>query len=730
MIDRRTLLLSMGTFALASATPAAFCATEPSRWPMPPQPRREPRVVGRFGHRRNDDYAWLRPADWYAVLRDPASLGGEIREAVLAENAYAAAMMAPSEPLQRRLVARMTAIEAEKPAPFEIEDAGFLYYERRSGDGDHPVYARRPVDGGAEQVLLDVGAEAKGKKFYSLHGAGPQRAPGGNLFGWAADETGSGIFSIRALDMRTGKLAVSDVRDSHGEHAFTPDDRYLFWVGRDDRGRPSKVVRRDVAAGTDTVVYEERDAGFFINLRTTASGRYVAIRTLNGAMSEVRLVPTLTPTAVPLLVEPRRDGLTYDVDDWNGRLVVLTNADGAADFKLMTADETSPGRATWRELVPHRPGRFIHGIHPFAGHLVREEWRDANPRLVLMTAGGGEKEIAFEEPAYAIAVPSLQAGNARALAFVYQSPRTPPSSYLLDLESGKLVPPPQPVRTTAYDRGRYEVRRLFARTEDGEDVPITVLMRKGMPLNGHAPLLLYGYGSYGSTVETLFSPGRIALVDVGWVYAIAHMRGGPEKGTNWWRSVLKHGKKKTFTDFIACAEHLIAHRYTEPRRIVAHGLSAGGLLMGAVFTMRPDLWAGVIAQVPFVDVLNTMDDFETHPLGTTALPIWGDPRVPEDYAYCASYSPYDNLRGEPYPALLATGGVADDRVAFWEPVKLVARARALTTASNPLMVNVSMTAGHMGEPGEKAARERQALFFAFAIWAAGRKWGDAPQRPA
>ena len=254
-------------------------------------------------------------------------------------------------------------------------------------------------------------------------------------------------------------------------------------------------------------------------------------------------------------------------------------------------------------------------------------------------------------------------------------------------------------------------------------------MRKGAALDSRTPVFLYGYGSYGYTVQAEFSPAAIALVDKGWTYAIAHVRGGAEKGTRWWRSVLKHGKKLTFTDFIDCAEFLVSEGYAAKSRIVAHGFSAGGLLMGAIYNMRPDLWAGVIAKVPFVDILNTMDDFENHPLGTSAIPIWGDPRILEDYEYCASYSPYDQLQPAPYPALLATGGVADDRVAFWEPVKFVAKARSLTTAANPIMVKVAMSGGHMGESGSKAAREQQALFLAFAVWAADATGGTCRNGP-
>ena len=568
MINRRTLLVSMGAIAFATLSTVRRGLAALARWPIPPQPRREPRIVGNFGHRRPDDYGWLRAKDWHAVLRDPSSLEPEIREALLAENAYTKAMMTPSEPLQSEFVARMIELEASKRTPIEIEDSGFFYYKRESAGADHPVYARRPVAGGAEQVLLDEGNEARGKAYYFLHWDGPKRCSGAELFGWAADETGSGAFSIHVLDMRSGRTVISGIKNAHGGFTFSPDGRYLFWIGRDEKGRPANVYRRDVAAGVDALVVAESDPASFITLRTTASGRFVVVSIFNGAMTEVHLLSMVKPDSKPVLVEPRTPGLTYDVDEWNGQLIVLTDADGAADFKLMTAPEASPGRAHWKELVPHEPGRFIAAIHPFAGQLVREEWRDANPRLVVMHADGGEKEIAFEEPAYSLSVPTGQSWNSRALTFEFQSPRTPVSTYQLDLAAASLRPGSESAGSTTYDRSRYEVRRLFAHTADGEEVPITVLMRKGTALDGSSPMYLYGYGSYGFSVQAEFVPAAIALVDKGWIYAIAHVRGGSEKGTRWWRTVLKHGKKLTFTDFIDSAEFLISQGYAAKSRIV------------------------------------------------------------------------------------------------------------------------------------------------------------------
>jgi oligopeptidase B len=541
------------------------------------------------------------------------------------------------------------------------------------------------------------------------------------MFGWTEDVTGSGIYALRVRDIASGRMIVDDIDEAHGMFAFDAGGRYLFWVGRGPNGHADSVWRRDMANGTDVKVHDERDPAFFIELRTTASGGFVVIRMMNGAQSEVRLVPASDPTADPILVEPRAIGLRYDVEHWDNRLLILTDADGAVDMKVATASPDAPGKAQWRDWIAHQPGRFIAAIHPFRDRLVVEEWRDARPRLTLIGADGTNRDVAFDEPAYALAVPRGQGWGAAALAFTYQSPRTPPRLSRLMLGDGAVVAAKTPAHP-AYDPQLYMVERIEAPTPDGMRVPITLLRRRAAPRDGSAPLFMTGYGSYGANVEADFQPASIALVDRGWTCAIAHVRGGAERGSDWWRSVLTTGKKKSFTDFIDCAEHLCAEGYTARGRIVAHGFSAGGLLMGAIFTMRPDLWAGVIAQVPFIDPLGTMEQFESHPLGASALPIWGDPRIPEEYAYMASYSPYDRIEPAAYPAFLSTGSVADERVSFWEQLKFVARARANSRAKHPIMSKNATTGGHMGASGEQAARRQQAMFQGFAIWAAERRW--------
>lgn len=725
MIGRRSLIGACSSLALAGLLPVRALGAGAARWPVPPQPGRVPRTVGNFGHRRVDDYAWLKPRDWHAVLRDPATLDPPIGAAIAAETAYSDAMLAPTEPLQAALRARAAAVGGAPVAAPELVDGAFAYWSRPAAVGEGRVYLRRPAAGGAEQVLLDTTERAKGRAFYTLGYAGMLHSPDGRLVGWAEDLAGSGIFHIRVREIATGRMLVDDLEEAHGGFAFAPDGRHLYWVGRAAAGFPNAVWRRDMATGKDVRIHAEDASGLFIELRTLPSGAFVAIRLFNGSLSETRLIPADDPTATPILVEPRTADLRYTVDHWNDRLVILTDADGAADMKVMTASVATPGRAFWREFVPHRLGRFIAALHPFRDRLIREEWRDANPHLVAMRSDGGEADVPFGEAAYAVAVPEGQGWDAPALAYTYQTPRTPPEQRRLVFATGAVATTPPPPNA-AFDATRYEVSRIEAASPDGARVPITLLRRAGAPRDGRAPLLLYGYGSYGASVEPNFDPAAIALVDHGWTYAIAHVRGGAEKGAVWWRSVLKTGKKTTFTDYIACAEHLIAQRYTAPRRIVAHGFSAGGLLVGAVYWMRPDLWAGVIAQAPFLDPLNVMDEFETHPLGRSALPIWGDPRIPAEYAYIASYSPYDNLRPARYPALLATGALTDERVAYTDPLKFAVKARALTTGHDPIMARIAGVGGHVGGTG--SALDRDALFGAFAIWAADRRWGDVPQR--
>lgn len=727
-LNRRRFCLSTSALAFAAiANPARALAQLNVIWPVPPQVARRPEKVGIFGTTRTDEYAWLKTQNWQLVLRDPEKLEPAIRAVIDAETAYSDAMLAPTKDLQAKLRARAAAVVPAAAHPLKVARSGFYYYTREAPGSAYPIYLRQPLAGGPEQIVLDPAERAKNEKFYAIGSGGAVASPDGARVGWAEDLAGSGQFRIRVKEIASGHMVVNDIDHAHGEFAFDANGNFLFWVGRGPTGVADSVWRRDIASGTDIKILAEGDPSFFVDLHTTASGDFVVIRLFNGAQAENYLIPAADPTSTPTLVEARAPELRYSVDHWNGQLIILTDVDGASDMKIMTAPIATPGRAQWKELVAHQPGRFIAAIHPFKKHLVREEWRDAHPRLVVMDLNGGERDASFDEPAYALIVPAGQDWNVDALVFSFQSPRLPPQPQRLLLDSAKIQAKTVPLRK-AYNPAGYRVERIEAVSLDGTRVPITLLSARGATRDGKAPLYLYGYGSYGATVPADFQPSAIALVDEGWTFAIAHIRGGAERGSDWWRSVLKTGKKKSFEDFIACAEHLIAHGYTAKGRIVAQGFSAGGLVMGAVAVQRPDLWAGVIGRMPFVDPLNELDMFESHPLGKTALPIWGDPRIKSEYDYIASYSPYDNLKAEAYPALLMLGSLTDDRVMYTDPLKFAIKARAYTTAGNPIMARIASAGGHGGPPGLAAGLERDAMYHAFAIWAADRKWGDVPQR--
>lgn len=723
MLSRRVFLKSSACVMAMAALESPPLARAAARWPVPPHPPKHPRRIEAFGHVRFDDYAWLKPTNWAQVRKDPSALAPAIRRELVAENAYADALLAPTRPLQDKLFRRMKTLgAADAPAP-PIVDGEWAYYTRTPEGASYPIYARRPASGGPEQVLLDLNIEAKGKVYYALSVfQAPIRSPDNKLFAWAVDETGSEYHTLYVKDIESGRIVSSDIHNCYGTFAFAPDSNHLFWVLRDRLSRPTKVFRRPARGGNDVEVYDEKDPAFFIHVSLTASRRTLRIHCFNGDMGDTRVVFGDDVLAKPTLVEPRRNGLRYTVEDWQDGFLILTNADGAYDYKVMRAHRANLAEPGWQEWIGHEPGRFIAAIRPFRHYLVLSEWRNANPRLVTVTPARKLHDIAFTEDAYNVVLEPQQVYDTDTLRFSYETPRQPPAWYAYDMRTERRQVLSAPERS--FDPARYVVRRLFAPSSDGVTVPITVLMKKGTKLDGSAPLFMYGYGSYGDSVTASFSAPALALVDQGWIHVLAHVRGGAEKGTRWWRSVLKHGKEKTFSDFIACAEHLIRKRYTRAGRIVIHGLSAGGLMIGAAYNMRPDLWGGAIAQVPFVDLLNTMED-EKHPLWFTALPIWGDPRIKADWEYMASYSPYTNVHRAPYPALLATGSLVDDRVGFWEPVKFVAKVRDDSTDNAPKMVKIDMAAGHMGASGRNAKLRQHAMFYAFATWAVEHKWGLA-----
>ena len=690
--------------------------------PSAPVPKKVPSTITQLGRTRRDDYAWMKDDGWQKVLRDPALIKADVKAHLTAENAYVKAMLASTGPLQARMFEEMKGRIKQDDASVPAPDGAFEYFSRFEAGAQHPKYCHRPRSGGEETVLLDADALARGKAYFQI--SATDHSPDHALFAYAADEQGSEVCRIYVKDLATGQVLAQPVESSTGDFCWSPDSAWLFWTHRDDNGRSDRIYRRPARGGAadDVLVYDEADEGFFLSVATTQSREYLVISAGNHETSEVWLIPAADPTARPLVVAPREDGVQYGLEHWDGRFMIRTNADGAIDFKIVTAPPGAPSRANWRDWAAHTPGRFVVGMTARDGFFVQLVRENAANRLLITSTGGETHEVAFDEEAFALSLGGGYEYAPPVIRFVYESPTTPRQWFDYDMATrARTLRKTQEV-PSGHDPAAYVARRLFAAAPDGAQVPITILMKAGTPLDGSAPLMLYGYGSYGMPMEPTFSIRNFSLVDRGWIWATAHVRGGSEKGWGWFLDGRKFHKKNTFTDFIACADHLHKQGYGAPAHTVAYGGSAGGMLMGAVANMRPDLWAGILGAVPFVDVLNTMSDV-TLPLTPPEWPEWGNPLEDEAaYDYIASYSPYDNITAQPYPAVLATGGLSDPRVTYWEPEKWTAKLREMTTGEAPILLKINMEAGHGGASGRFDFLKEIALDYAFAIWAVEKGW--------
>lgn len=701
---------------------------------IPTPPHAEARPESRTVHDTvlTDAYGWLRATNWKDVLRDPDALPAEIRVYLEAENNYSKALMAPTRDLQKQLVKEFRGRIKEDDASVPQPDGPFLYYSRYRRGGEHPLICRKPraaaPEGKAarEQIMLDADALAKGKDFFDLGDAA--HSPDHRLLAWSADEAGSELHTIRVRDLATGADLDDRITDTTGEIIWARDARSFAYVRLDADHRPSRVYRHWLGqdARNDELLHEEQDAGMFVDIDETQSGRFLLIAISDHETSEVRIVDLAEPNAVPATIAPRQVGRQYSVDHHGEDFLILTNADGAEDFKIVSAPAANPASENWRDLVPHRAGRLILSHVCLKGRLVRLEREEGLPRIVIRDlAGGTESSIAFEEEAYGLGLDAGYEFETDTLRFIYASMARPAETYDYDMRSGLRTLLKRQEVPSGHDPAAYRVRRVFATAKDGAKVPISLLHKTDTPLDGSAPCLLYGYGSYGSSMSASFRTNPLSLVDRGFVYAIAHVRGGTDKGWRWYLDGKREKKTNTFTDFIAAAEMLADSGFTSRGHIVAQGGSAGGMLMGAIANMAPELFAGIVAEVPFVDVLNTILD-DTLPLTPPEWPEWGDPiRDVQAFHTIRGYSPYDNVKAQSYPPILAMGGLTDPRVTYWEPAKWVARLRATMTGGGPVLLHTNMEAGHGGSAGRFDSLKEVALAYAFAIRAAEDGWPEA-----
>lgn len=665
----------------------------------------------------HDDYAWLRADNWQDVMRDPDVLPQNIRSYLEDENAYYEVLMADTKALQEQLFEELKGRIKQDDSSVPSKDGAYAYASRYEEGKEYPLFTRTPRDGGEEALLFNGPEEAKDHEYFAL--GMMSHSPDHQSMAWSVDTNGSEFHHMRIRDLTTGRDSEELTKDV-GSFAWCNDSKSFVYVKVDENHRPNKVFFQAPGKPAE-LLYEEKDPRFYVSVSKSLDGKWMVLHTGQNDEDEVRLFSADAPSKDMILVSPRRPGHEYSVDTHGDTLYITTNSGGAENFRITTASIDNPGEENWKELVPHRDTVLLDGSIVLANYMIRQERENALPRIVVrQLSDGTEHTVSFEEEAYSIGMRSGYEFDTDTLRFSYSSPSTPAQVWDYNLETKERVLRKEQEIPSGHNASDYVVRRLHAPSTDGVEVPLTVLHHKDTPLDGSAPCLLYGYGSYGAGMPASFTPNRLSLVDRGFIYCTAHIRGGDEKGRAWYEQTKKAGKPSTFQDFIAAGEFLASEGFTSKGKIVAMGGSAGGLLMGAVTNMAPQLFSGIIAQVPFVDVLNTMLDASL-PLTPGEWSQWGNPiESEEEFKIIQGYSPYDNVREQGYPPIFALSGLTDPRVQYWEPSKWVAKLREVTKGKSPILLKTNMGSGHFGKTGRFAYLEEVALVYAFALKAAGK----------
>jgi len=675
--------------------------------PKPPVAKREPHTVTRQGKQVVDPYHWMRDE-----TRKDETVLAHLRE----ENAYTDAVMAPLagdlESLFEEMVARIKEDDETPP----VRWGGFLYYSRTEKGKQYRIFCRRRAgsETGDEQIFLDSNREAEGHQYYRLGAVSV--SPDHRLLAWAADTNGGETYTIRVRDLETGENLPDTIEGAYATVEWAADNRTLFYTTLDKTHRPYRLHRHRLGArGEDPLVFEEPDESFFLGLHKTRSGRYLMLHLGSNDTNESHYLEAGDPTGEFRRIDPRKKGVEYSVDHWGDRFLIHTNED-AINFRLFEVPIVDPIRANWNEVIAHRQEVQLEQVEPFRDHLAVIERRAGLRRLRVFSMPGYEShDVEFDEAAYTVSVSQNPEYETGTLRFLYESLVTPETTIDYDMnERTREIRKVEEV-LGGYKPEEYTSERIHATAPDGTRVPVSLVRRKDARLDGNNPLLLYGYGAYGSThTDPGFHSIRLSLIDRGFVFAIAHVRGGGDLGRPWYFAGKLEHKNNTFTDFIACAEHLIESGYTSPDRMSIRGGSAGGLLVGAVVNLRPDLFRAAIAKVPFVDVMNTMLD-PGLPLTVIEYDEWGNPNDREAYDRMLAYSPYDNVAGQAHPDLLVTGGLNDPRVSYWEPAKWVARLREMETGGNVVLLKTDLGAGHGGPSGRYNSIREIALEYGFLI---------------
>ena len=680
-----------------------------NKWPDAKPPIAEIKPFKRILHGDTvvDNYYWM--IDYFKKGKD----SNEVINYLTAENKYLDTMMSGTKTMQENLFKELKGRIKEKDESVPVFHNGYYYYSRTEDGKQYFKYCRKKGSLDAkEEVLLDVDEMAKGHPYFSA--AGMKVSPDNKLLAYGVDKVSRRQYTIYIKNLETGEILKDAIPNTEADATWAADNKTLFYTAKNKITLLSEQIKKHILgteAKQDPTVYQEKDNTNYIGVSKSKSGKYIFIYSGATLSSEMRMVEADQPDQPFKVIQPRMKDVLYEMVALDDKFLILTNWN-AKNFRLMECPLDRPGRENWKEVIAHRTDVLLESVEEFKDFIAIKERKNGLTELRVRNKNGNEHYVKFDEPAYRVAIGANPEYNSKNLRYIYTSLTTPSSTfdYNMETEAKKLLKEQEVVG--GYDKKEYTTERVFATAKDGTKIPISLVYKNGFKKDGTAPLLLYGYGSYGNTMDAAFSSTTLSLLNRGFVYAIAHIRGGQEMGRQWYEDGKLQKKMNTFTDFISCGEFLAAQKYTSKGHLYAQGGSAGGLLMGVVVNLSPDLWNGVLAHVPFVDVINTMLD-ESIPLTTNEFDEWGNPKQKTAYDYMKSYSPYENVKAQAYPNMLVTTGLHDSQVQYFEPAKWVAKLRATKTDKNVLLLKTDMDFGHGGASGRFDYLKDVALYYSF-----------------
>ena len=661
-----------------------------------------------------DNYSWIKQKDWKEVILNPNKLNTQVKKYLDEENLFKENQLKDINDIEKKLFEELKSKIKNEDNSVPKKDGNYLYGYKYNKNSEYPIYYRKNTTNNSEEIILDCEKKSKTHTYFNV--ASISHSHDHKHVAYNIDTNGSEYFSIFIEDIQKQELLSPEIKNTTGDIVWSLDNNYIFYVRLDQNHRPTKVFKHKIGSNSekDLLIYEEKDPSFFCSINLSKTKNYLFIRTADHETSEYLFINLKLNEITPTLFKKRVKKIEYDLEHHEKFFLISTNIDNAKNFKIMISHEESYQK--WEEFIPYEKVNLILDFILLKDWLIRLERTEGSENIIILNLNNkNQHKISFNEEAYNLSLDHGYEYETDTFRYSYSSPTTPKSVFDYDCKSKKQELKKTQEVPSGHNKDDYICKKIFATAHDNEKIPITILYKKGVKLNSNNYLLLYGYGSYGISIPSNFSTNRLSLVDRGIVYAIAHIRGGKEKGYEWYENGKLLNKKNTFLDFISCAEKLCEDKYTSPKKIVAQGGSAGGLLMGYIANERPDLFLGIIAQVPFVDICNTMLD-EDLPLTVTEIPEWGDIKNDKkSFLYVKSYSPYDNVKKQNYPHMLVTGGISDPRVTYWEMTKWVAKLRENKTDNNLLLLHMNMTAGHSGASGRFDYLKEIAMEYGFVL---------------